>query len=125
VIRFPHDPWEVLGVLAIAALLLALHLAFERREYLRKAGLVRVSLASERCPQCDGPVSDWDGRFERGDVHFNPGSYSPRISVACARCHRPKVFYVRWDGRLFPRHKIYFFEPSVGDGCRDITDPSA
>lgn len=111
--------------MAIAALVLALHLAFERREYRRKGGLVSVGLASERCPYCDGPLSDWDGRFEPGDVHFNPGSYFPRISVACARCHRPNVFYVRWDGRLFSRHKIFFFAPRVDGGCRDITGPSA
>jgi hypothetical protein len=97
---------DIVGVAAITAILAALHHLFERREYRRKAALVRAGLGTKRCSRCDGDLSAWDGVFERGDIHFNPGSYLPRISVSCYRCNAQQVFYVRWDGRLFSRDTI-------------------
>jgi hypothetical protein len=101
-----YGTWDVVGVAAITAILAALHHLFERREYGRKAGLVRAALGTKRCTRCDGDLRAWDGRIERGDIHFNPGSYLPRISVSCDRCLTHQIFYVRWDGRLFNRDTI-------------------
>jgi hypothetical protein len=104
----------IFGVAAFTAILAVLHHLFERREYRRKAALVRADLGTRRCSRCDGDLGAWGGRFERGDIHFNPGSYLPRISVSCDRCHAQQVFYVRWDGRLFNRDTILGRPPPDG-----------
>jgi hypothetical protein len=93
-------------VAAISAILAALHHLFERREYRRKSAFVRAVLGTKRCSRCDGDLGAWDGRFERGDIYFNPGSYLPRISVSCGRCLAHQIFYVRRDGRLFNKDRI-------------------
>ena len=100
---------DTLGVATISAILGALHVFFERREYRRKAALVRAGLVTKRCSRCDGDLAAWDGRFGRGVT-----IYLPRISTSCFRCHAQQVFYVRWDGRLFSRDTI--LRPPPPDG---------
>lgn len=104
---------DILGIAAISAVVAALNHLYERRSYRQKAALVRASLSTKQCTRCCGALGAWSGRFERGDIHFNPGSYLPRISVSCGRCHAQQVFYVSWDGRLTNRDLI------LGDASPD------
>lgn len=103
----PISSWDILGIVTISTVIAALNHLHKRREYHRKAALVRASLGGKRCHRCDGDLGAWDGRFERGDAHFNPGGYLPRISVSCERCHAKQVFYATWDGRLSNRDAIF------------------
>ena len=98
---------DFLVVATISAILGAFQYLFSRREYRRKAALVRAGLGTKSCSRCGGDLGTWDGRFGRGDIHFNPGGYLPRISVSCDRCHARQDFYMRWDGRLFNRDIIF------------------
>src|SRR3954451_24776668 len=94
VMKMPHlSISELLGVSTFVVTLAALNYFSERRGYRRKAGLVRAGLGTKRCARCEGDLGVWEGRFDRGDVHFNPGSYLPRISVSCTRCHAEQIFY--------------------------------
>lgn len=91
------------AVAVIATLLLWLDSAFKRREYRRKAELVRLALKNQQCPHCSAALWEWDGRFLKGDVHFNPGSYLPKVTTCCTACGTNNHFY--------------FSEASAGNSC--------
>jgi hypothetical protein len=110
--HFPHYA----ALFAGSVTLFCLEFWHRRREYRRKAGLVRSALLGTRCARCGGSLDEWDGRFHPGDVHFNPGSYLPKIATRCARCDAEQVFYVNWEGRLFNREDVF---PARDPGGRD------
>jgi hypothetical protein len=85
------------------------------KEKRRKAGLVRSNLAAERCARCGGTLGAWDGQYHPGDVHFNPGSWLPKVSVRCVDCHAEQVFYVDAQARLM-NHDTLFSDLSSGGG---------
>ena len=88
-----HAP-HYAGMLIGCAALFALERWHERRDCRRKAALVRPKLASQRCRRCGGTLGDWDGRFDRGDIHFYEGGYVPRVRARCTTCQVEQVFYV-------------------------------
>jgi hypothetical protein len=97
-----HAPLYAAFSLGTAALF-ALDRWHNRRDCRRKAALVRPVLASRRCKRCGGALSDWDGQFLRGDVHFFDGGYLPRVRVRCTGCGAEQVFYVSWECRRVER----------------------
>jgi hypothetical protein len=107
VAHLPPLDWQHVPVYAamsiVTAALLALSRWHELREYRRKVALVRPKLASQRCQRCGVTLSDWDGRFLPGDVHFYKGGYLPRVRVHCAGCRAEQVFYVSWECRPVAR----------------------
>src|SRR5262249_48759306 len=88
-----HAHWW-LGMAAFCGALWSLNEYFERREYRRKAALVRANAANQRCARCGGPLSAWDGKFHQGDIHFNPDGYFAKLIIECAECQSANIFYV-------------------------------
>jgi len=86
------------------------------KEKRRKAAAVRSNLGAERCARCGAMLGEWDGQYHPGDVHFNPGSYLPKVSVRCVSCHAERVFYVNHEGRLFSRDILFGHFSSGGRG---------